>query len=466
MTERNAAIGIFTDRQGAEAAVKKLADAGIDTKHLDNPEVAASGLRRTREIMCATKVIFGLLGLCGLSLALAAPARTEGTSRTSIERGRYLVTAGNCASCHTDAGGKPYAGGRAIVTPFGTIYSTNITPDAATGIGKWSSQDFYKALHQGIRRDGKHLYPAFPYLWFTKVSRADVQAIKAFLDSVVPVRQQNKPAELPWPLSVREILAGWNELYFHEGPFKADPKKSKQWNRGAYLVEGLGHCGACHTATNALGAPKSGEKLKGSDFGQHWYAPSLTENLRDGLGGWSEADIVAFLKTGSNAKSAAAGPMADVVKNSTQHLSDTDLKAIAVYLKDIPADKTQATAKRTEGGKRALSRGEVIYTKNCSACHRKNGAGYAKIFPSLKGSSAVQAKLPDTVIHIVLGGAKTAKTAGEPTALPMPAFDRKLDDQEVAELVNYIRNAWGNRASLTSADAVSKVRKDVEHGGG
>ena len=419
--------------------------------------------------MHARAFALALAGLCGLSPALAAAARTQGTQgtgRTSIERGRYLVNAGNCASCHTDAGGKPYAGGRPILTPFGTIYSTNITPDAATGIGKWSSQDFYKALHQGIRRDGKHLYPAFPYLWFTKVSRADVQAIKAFLDSVAPVRQQNKPAELPWPLSVREILAGWNELYFHEGAFKPDAKKSKQWNRGAYLVEGLGHCGACHTATNALGAPKSGEKLKGSDFGQHWYAPGLTENLRDGLGAWSEADIVAFLKTGSNARSAAAGPMADVVKNSTQHFSDADLKAIAVYLKHIPAGKAQTTTRTKGTGRQALSGGEAIYARNCIGCHRKNGAGYAKIFPSLKGSSAVQAKLPDTVIHIVLGGSHTAKTAGAPTALPMPAFDRKLDDQEVAELVNYIRNAWGNHASLTSADAVSKVRKDVAHGGG
>ncbi len=417
-------------------------------------------------IMRATTFALALLGLCTLSLALAAPAPTRDTGQASIEHGRYLAGVGDCASCHTEKGGKLYAGGRAILTPFGTIYSTNITPDAATGIGKWSSQDFYKALHQGIRRDGKHLYPAFPYPWLTKASREDVQAIKSYLDSLVPVRQQNKAAELPWPLSVREILAGWNEMFFHEGAFAPDPKKSKQWNRGAYLVEGLGHCGTCHTATNTFGAPKSGEKLEGGDFGQHWYAPGLTGNLRDGLGAWSEADIVAFLKTGSNAKSAAGGPMADVVKNSTQHFSDTDLKAIAVYLKDIPADKAQPAAKTTAAGSKALVLGEAIYLRNCTSCHRKNGAGFAKIFPSLKGSSAVQAKLPDTVIHTVLAGGKTARTAGEPTALPMPAFDKKLDDREVAELVNYIRNAWGNHASMTSADAVSKVRKDVEHGGG
>jgi len=416
--------------------------------------------------MRAIKLAFGLAGLLGLSLAVAVPARAQGTTYSTIERGRYLVNAGDCASCHTAEGGKPYAGGLAVPTPFGTIYSTNITPDPATGIGKWSEQDFYNAMHDGIRRDGKHLYPAFPYPWFTKVSRADVHAIKAFLDTVTPVRQQNKPTELPWPLSVREVMAGWNKLYFHEGAFKPDPKKSEQWNRGAYLVEGLGHCGACHTDTNLLGAPKTADKLKGGDFGEHWYAPGLTSNLRDGLGGWSAAEIVEYLKTGANAKSAAGGPMAEVVKNSTQYLSDVDLNAIAVYLKDVPAEQARAAAKATDIDKQAWSRGEALYVDNCTGCHMENGAGIAQIFPSLKGSSAVQAKLPDTVTHILLAGAKTAATPGKPTGFAMPAFARKLDDKEVADLVNYIRNAWGNHSSLTNQNAVSKVRKDVEHGGG
>jgi len=416
--------------------------------------------------MRAIKLAFGLAGLLGLSLAVAVPARAQGTTYSTIERGRYLVNAGDCASCHTAEGGKPYAGGLAVPTPFGTIYSTNITPDPATGIGKWSEQDFYKAMHDGIRRDGKHLYPAFPYPWFTKVSRADVRAIKAFLDTVTPVRQQNKPTELPWPLSVREVMAGWNKLYFHEGAFKPDHKKSEQWNRGAYLVEGLGHCGACHTDTNLLGAPKTADKLKGGDFGEHWYAPGLTSNLRDGLGGWSAAEIVEYLKTGANAKSAAGGPMAEVVKNSTQYLSDVDLNAIAVYLKDVPAEQARAAAKTTDIDKQAWSRGEALYVDNCTGCHMENGAGVAQIFPSLKGSSAVQAKLPDTVTHILLAGAKTAATPGKPTGFAMPAFARKLDDKEVADLVNYIRNAWGNHSSLTNQNAVSKVRKDVEHGGG
>jgi mono/diheme cytochrome c family protein len=416
--------------------------------------------------MRATKLAFGLVGLFGLSLAIAGPAVAQGTTYTTIERGRNLVNAGDCASCHTDQGGRPYAGGLAVPTPFGVIYSTNITPDPATGIGKWSVQDFYKAMHDGIRRDGKRLYPAFPYPWFTKVSREDVRAIKTFLDTLTPVRQENKPTELFWPLNVREVMAGWNELYFHEGTFKPDPKKTEQWNRGAYLVEGLGHCGACHTATNVLGAPKTGEKLKGGEFGEHWYAPSLTSGLRDGLGGWSIAEIVEYLKTGANAKSAAAGPMAKVVKNSTQYLSDADLNAVAAYLKDFPVEKAKTTTKAAEIDKRAWSRGEALYVDNCTGCHMGSGEGLAQVFPPIKGSSAVQAALPDTVIHVVLAGAKMAATPGKPTGFAMPAFDWKLDDKEVADLVNYIRNAWGNHASPTSADAVSKVRKNVERGGG
>jgi mono/diheme cytochrome c family protein len=415
--------------------------------------------------MRALKLACGIAGLLNLSLLIAGPARAQGTTYTTIERGRDLVNAGDCASCHTDQGGKPYAGGLAVPTPFGVIYSTNITPDPATGIGNWSEENFYKAMHNGIRRDGKYLYPAFPYPWFTKVSREDVRAIKAFLNTLTPVRQENKPTELHWPLNVRDVMAGWNELYFHEGAFKADPNKSEQWNRGAYLVEGLGHCAACHTATNVLGAPKVGEDLKGGDFGEHWYAPSLTNGLRDGLGEWSAAEIVEYLKTGANGKSAAAGPMAEVIKNSTQYLNDADLNAVAAYLKDFLVGKAKAT-KTTNISKQALSRGEALYVDNCTGCHMENGEGLVQTFPPLKGSSAVQAKTSDTVIHVVLAGAKIAATNGKPTGFAMPAFDWKLDDKEVADLVNYIRNAWGNHASLTSADTVSKVRRDVEHGGG
>lgn len=408
-----------------------------------------------------------LLGVgLGLALSFAPRAWSQGTTYSRIATGRYLVNAGDCASCHTDTGGKPFAGGRAIQTPFGVIYSSNITPDSETGIGKWSETDFYNAMHRGMGRNGKHLYPAFPYPWFTKVSADDAQAIKAYLDTIPPVRQRNRPSKLPWPLSVRRVMAGWNALYFREGAFKPDASKSALWNRGAYLVEGLGHCGACHTATNAVGAPKKNQRLTGGDFGEHWYAPSLTSDLRDGLGNWSIADIVEYLKTGSNGKGTAGGPMAEVVENSTQYLSDSDLDAMATYLKDIPARENLSSTQTVASADSAnLTRGQALYEDNCSGCHMENGAGLAQVFPSLKESSAVQAKIPDTLIHLILAGASNAITPSKLTGFSMPAFNEKFDDDELADVVNYIRNAWGNHAPLTDPNAVSKVRKEIEHSG-
>lgn len=261
-------------------------------------------------------------------------------------------------------------------------------------------------------------------------------------------------------------MVGWNKLYFHEGFYKPNPNKSGQWNRGAYLVEGLGHCGTCHTATNLLGGTKTDEKFRDGDFGEHWYAPSLTGDIKEGIGAGSAADIVAYLKTGSNSKSSAAGPMAEVVHNSTQHLTDGDLYAIAAYLKDVPGQKDQAGGKTSRTDSQAQSRGEAVFFDNCTGCHMESGAGIAQVFPDLKGNAVVQSGNRDTVIHVVVAGAKTPGTSGKPTRFSMPAFDRKLSDQEIADVVNFIRNAWDIRASTTSASAVSKVRKEVEHGGG
>lgn len=406
---------------------------------------------------------FRFLALLGLALVLAGSAAAQGSTYSTIERGRALVNAGDCASCHTARGGKPFAGGLAVATPFGVIYSTNITPDPATGIGKWTDQDLYRAMHSGIRRDGQPLYPAFPYPWFTKVSRDDVYAIKAFLNTLAPVYQQNRPSELPWPLNARNMMAGWNALFFHEGEFKPDPNKSQQWNRGAYLVEGLGHCSACHTPTNMLGGSKSGEKFQGGGFGEHWYAPSLTGDMRAGIGAWSADEIVEYLKTGANAKSAAGGPMADVIKNSTQYLNDADLGAIAAYLKDIPAGPKGAD-QTPQLKQQALARGEALYLDNCTGCHMARGAGLERTFPALKGSSAVQAKQPDSLIHFVLAGATRPTTAGKPTGFAMPAFDWKFSDQDVADVVNYIRNAWDNHGAPADAARVAKVRQAIAQG--
>ncbi|HKO68487.1 MAG TPA: cytochrome c [Burkholderiaceae bacterium] len=397
------------------------------------------------------------IGLC--ILAVASAALGQGVTYSTLERGRYLATTGNCASCHTADGGKPFAGGRAVPTPFGTIYSTNITPDRETGIGAWSNDEFYKAMHEGIRRDGQYLYPAFPYPWYTKLSARDVQAIKAYLGALPAVRQQNKPSELPWPLSVRAVMAGWNALFFREGSFRTDLNKSAQWNRGAYLVEGLGHCSACHTPKNVLGGLKKNQPLEGG-FGEHWYASSLTGDLRDGLGSWSARDIVEYLKTGSNSKAAAAGPMTDVIRNSTQHLTDDDLNAIATYLKDMPRTTDENTQTVRALDPSVLSRGEALYVDNCTGCHMQDGAGLAQVFPPLKASAAVQASDPTTVLHHIMGGATMAATKEKPTGLAMPAFGWKLNDQEIAALATYIRNTWGNRADAVTERQVVKVRKD------
>lgn len=384
-------------------------------------------------------------------------------SHSMIERGRYLAQAGDCAACHTAEGGKPYAGGRPVPTPFGTLYSTNITPDKETGLGNWSEEEFYRAMHEGLRRDGKHLYPAFPYPWYTKLTREDVDALKAFLDSVPPVRQEAKASELPWPLSVRESVAGWNTLFFKEGEYRPDPKKSAEWNRGAYLVEGLGHCGACHTPKNFLGGPKRERNLQGG-YGENWYATSVTSGAPDGIGHWSVDDIVRFLKTGANRIAAAGGPMAEVVEHSTQHMTQDDLRAIAMYLKSVPAGEGPGTPASDQ---QRLARGRAIYVDQCSGCHMEQGQGQENaegqsVFPPLKGSAVVQAKEPGAMLHMILGGVKIASTQSSPSRLAMPAFDWKLSDQDVADLATYLRGAWGNQASPVSASDVKDTRSRVQ----
>jgi mono/diheme cytochrome c family protein len=419
------------------------------------------------------KTVHALLA-CALLAAVfhGANARAQGATFTRIERGRYLVSAGDCASCHTVKGGASLAGGFPVSTPFGTIYAPNITPDQDTGIGKWSSDDFYRAMHEGVRRDGKSLYPAFPFPWYTKMSRADVDAIKAYLDTVPAVRQENKPNKLFWPLNWRVAAGAWKTLFFHAGEYTPNPQKSAEWNRGAYLIEGAGHCAACHTTKNLFGATEGGKNLLGGDAGDSWFAPGLSRDARDGIGGWSTQEIVEYLKTGANAKASAAGPMTDVVMQSTQHMSDADLRAMAVYMQDLPGDKTaENTANKNTAAaapppaptiaQADLERGRGVYIDNCIGCHMVGGDGQQQTFPPLKNNASVQAAKPDSVIQVVLAGAAMADPHSKPTGLVMPAYGWKLNDAETADVVNYIRNAWGNQAAPVSAQAVAAVRKDV-----
>jgi mono/diheme cytochrome c family protein len=402
-----------------------------------------------------------------LAAATLASALTIAGSAYAVEgeyaqqqRGLYLVTAGDCVSCHTAKGGGMLAGGAPIQTPFGVIYSSNLTPNVATGIGSWSDDQFYRAMHNGIAADGSHLYPAFPYPWFTKVTRQDVDAIRAYLRTVPAVKNVPPANKLPWPLSDRIVMAGWNKLYFKPGTFQPDAGKSAQWNRGAYIVEGLGHCGACHTPKNIFGAIKTSERFHGSDI-QDWFAPSLSGSKFSGLGSWSPKDIGAFLKTGKTDRTVAYGPMAEVVENSTSKMSDDDLIAVATYLKSLSGPKAASTA--SQSSQKISTAGEAIYNDACSACHQKNGEGTPRLFPSLKGDAVVQSTKATTVIRLILNGGHAASTKKSPTSPSMPAFGWKLSDSQVAAVASYVRSAWGNKAPPVSAGDVSSLRKKVKN---
>ncbi|HEY4134987.1 MAG TPA: c-type cytochrome [Alphaproteobacteria bacterium] len=396
----------------------------------------------------------GLLALLGASVLLSAPALAQNLSFEQVSRGRELVTAGDCVACHTPEGAKPFSGGRAVETPFGNILTPNITPDRATGIGAWSDDEFVRAMQQGIGRNGEHLYPAFPYTAYTKIKRNDLIAMRAYLNTLEPVSNAVDVNQLPFPFNMRFVMTFWNALFFTPGEFKDNPQKSAEWNRGAYLVEGLGHCASCHTAKNALGGDETA--MEGGNL-QNWFAPNLTGDKRVGLGGWSADDLVDYLKTGHTAHTAASGPMAEVIEFQTSKMPDADLKAMAAYLKDIPPspDKKPTPLAADDA---AMKAGAAIYADNCSACHVGSGEGLPKLFPALKGSAIVQSDDPTTLLRVILEGGRSVATDGAPTAPAMPAFDWKLSDAQTAAVATYVRNAWGNAAGAVDARSAASMR--------
>ncbi|OZI67225.1 cytochrome c [Bordetella genomosp. 11] len=400
-----------------------------------------------------------------------------------IKQGEYLSRAADCVACHTVPGGKPYAGGLPFETPIGTVYSSNITPDKDTGIGGYSYEDFDRAVRHGVGKGTGNLYPAMPYTSYAHIRPDDVKALYAyFMHGVAPVSQQNKDADIPWPLSMRWPLGIWRALFAPDVAAEPAPGADEQAAaaggaevlRGRYLVEGLGHCSACHTPRGFALQEKASTDADGPEFlsggvVEGWLAKDLRGDVNSGLGGWSKEDIVAFLKSGRNAHSAAFGGMAQVVQDSTQYMSDADLNAIAAYLKTLkPADKEGAPklayndatgqALRTGGDK---SDGAITFLNNCAACHRSSGKGYTETFPQLAQSSTVLSKDPASLIHLVLKGAQMPGTRSAPTAYAMPGFDYRLTDAEVAAVVTFVRNSWGNQAPAVSADQVAKVRKEV-----
>ncbi len=378
-----------------------------------------------------------------------------------VARGAYLARAGDCQACHTARGGQPYAGGRALATPFGNVIAPNITPDRETGIGAWSADDFWRALHNGKSRGGRLLYPAFPYTSYTSVTRDDADALYAYFQTIAPVRQANAPHQLRFPYNLQASLWVWRALYFRPAVYRQDTGQSVQWNRGAYLVQGLGHCNACHSERNALGASSGG--LSGgliSSLG--WYAPSLTSDGEAGLGDWDTGHLAQLLKTGVSPRATVFGPMAEVVRESLQYLSDDDVQAMAVYLKTLPHTGGKAARHERDKSPEAqafFNLGNDIYVKHCVQCHGYAGKGLPPAYPPLDGNRALLMNEAANPIRIVLNGGFAPATAGNPRPYGMPPFAHTLNDTEVAAVVSFIRANWSNNAPPVNGADVDKYRR-------
>jgi mono/diheme cytochrome c family protein len=421
--------------------------------------------RRTLAVVSAVVLMLALAVAAVLALnvrgeePLGADASPVPASAEQVARGAYLARVGNCAGCHTAQGGAGYAGGRGIATPFGTVYAGNLTPDAATGIGAWSSGDFWRALHQGRSRDGRLLYPAFPYTSYTQVTREDSDAIYAYLRSLPAVPQARPAHALRFPYSTQAALAVWRALNFRPGQPAADPARSAEWNRGAYLVNGLGHCTACHTPRNALGGERLAQALGGGRVaGQGWYAPALDMPAEAGVAQWPLQDVVALLQTGVAPQGSVTGPMAEVVFRSTQHLTDPDARALAVYLQALPQRSVPAAAAvpLVPG---ALQRGAKLYEQHCAQCHGDQGQGEPGAFPALAGNRAVLLADTTNLLRVVLQGGYLPATAGNPRPHGMPPFRQVLGDEEVAAVLSFVRNAWGNQAPAVDTIDAYRARE-------
>ena len=414
--------------------------------------------------------------LAALSLLLSSAASHAAPADAQlIRQGEYLARAGDCIACHTAPQGKPYAGGLGMATPIGKVYSTNITPDKQHGIGNWSFEDFDKLMRTGVTKQGYTVYPAMPYPSYSRLSDADMRALYAYLMHGVPANASaNRASDIPWPLSMRFPLTVWRWVFAPKpAPYvPAAGAGDQQLLRGAYLVQGLGHCGACHTARGvgmqekALTELDSSAYLAGGAAIDGWVAPSLRNEHGGGLARWSEADIAEFLKTGRNSHSASFGAMNDVVAHSMQYMSKDDLGSIAKYLKSLPPANTSAkpfvgddkVAKALFAGK-VDTTGAQLYLNNCAGCHRSDGKGYGKAFPALAGNAVLQTADPTSAINIVLSGGMVPATHTAPSALVMGGYAKTLNDQQIAEVVSFIQTSWGNHGRAATAAQVAKLRK-------
>lgn len=392
-----------------------------------------------------------------LFLALLSPAQAADAAR-----GKYLAILGDCAGCHTRPHGPDFAGGLPFQAQFGTVYSTNITPDRQTGIGGWSEEDFYRALHQGIGPGGRHLYPAFPYVYFARITRQDTADIFAYLKTLKPVHQPPTPNRLVFPANLRFGLTFWNWLYFRTPRPEIPVRASAAWKRGEYLVNGLGHCAGCHTPKDFLFGDIQSRPLAGGTV-EHWFAANLTGGQAEGLGKWRHDDIVRFLATGRNRYATAAGTMQEKVTSSTSHMSDADRTAIATYLKSLaPIGRHDIQPAQPQ----QMAAGEAVFVANCMVCHAPPGqpdlAGANPLpdYPKLGGDTLVMGKDPSTVLRIILEGALSPVTPNAPTTYSMPSF-ATLSDRDIADVATYVRNSWGNGAPPVAPGTVRKLRAAI-----
>ncbi|MGU3540620.1 c-type cytochrome [Methylobacterium sp. A54F] len=403
--------------------------------------------------LAATSGLFLAAGLAGTK-----PAAAQGTAPDAdlVKRGEYLVTAGDCVACHTAPDGKKFAGNYVLDTPIGKIRTPNLTPDKETGLGNWTEEDFERAFRHGITKDGSYLYPAFPFGWYTKVARDDVKAIWAYLQSLEPVNEKRKPNEIPFPFNIRTALITWRTAFFTPGEFQPDPNASAEVNRGAYLVEGLGHCGMCHNERKLVGNSGLAGKLGGGVI-DGWYAPNITPADHQGIGSWSDDQVVVYLKTGTapgDKPGVAAGPMRQTIQESLSKMTDADLKAMVAYLRTQKARETYKV-KDLEAFNQPGAPGAGVYLSYCSSCHKPDGKGVEGAIPALAGNTSVQSAGPETVINVILGG-----LAAQSGYAPMPAVGQGMTNQQIIDVTDYVRNSWGNAAPVIRDEGIVATARD------
>lgn len=423
----------------------------------------ATTFRRTA-VGIGAVVVVGLAGYFGYveyglqkSYPQAIRPETGTALNDQIKRGEYVSRLSDCTACHTAQGGKPFAGGYKLATPFGTILSSNITSDKETGIGNWTQEQFDRAVRHGVGSHG-YLYAAMPYNAYAKLTDQDLTDLWTYIRAVPAVNNKVVENQLPFPFNQRWTLAGWDLLFVDDSPFKPSADKSAEINRGAYLVEGPGHCASCHTAKNFLGGDSS-DYLQGGVL-EGWHAPDLTPNPHVGLGSWSNEEIVSYLRSGANSTAVSSGPMTEAIENSTQYMTQSDLQAIASYLKSLPASGLTRPAP-VSGTDKAMVVGKKVYDANCAACHVSDGSGIRHMIPTLAGNPQINSSDPSSLLNVVLKGSQGPFTHANPTAAGMPEFGWKLSDDNIADVMTYIRNSWGNAAAPVTTETVTKTRQSL-----